>query len=124
MNSYIFDSENIFGVREGLIGAAGDCRVFVFRYDDEVQRSDAFAHAATRHRASPRFMNFTLQVKQYAMLGREKELLVINQTGRYIAIVIGQTRDKVTSMADGLGKEAKNGYRFSENSFHKAAGRG
>lgn len=108
MNSYIFDTEDIFGVREGLIGAAGDCRTFVFRYADEGQSAGTFAHAATRLRVSPRFKNFTLQGNQCTMVGREQEFLVIHQTGRYIAIVIGQTQDKVTSTSEQLAEKLKN----------------
>jgi len=109
MNSYIFDTENIFGVREGLIGAVGNCQAFVFCYDDKVQSADAFAHAATRLQVNPRFKDFTLQGNRCSMLGREKEILVIHQTGRYIAIVIGQTRDKVTSTSEQLLEKLKNG---------------
>jgi len=109
MNSYIFDTEDIFGVREGLIGAVGDCQAFVFRYADSGQSAGAFANAAARLRVSPRFKNFTLQENQCAMAGREKEFLVIHQTGRHIAIVIGQTRDKVASTSDRLVVKLKNG---------------
>jgi hypothetical protein len=108
MNSYIFDTEDIFGVREGLIGAVGDCQAFVFRYADESQRAGAFEHAATRLQISPRFKNLAMQGNQCAMVGRENELLVIHQTGRYIAIVIGQTQDKVTSTSDRLVEKLKN----------------
>jgi hypothetical protein len=109
MNSYIFDTGNIFAVHEGLIGAACDCQAFVFRYADEAQSAEAFAHAATRLRVNLRFKELTLQGKQYSMLGRENEILLIHQTGRYIAIVIGQTRDKTTSTLVRLIEKLKNG---------------
>jgi hypothetical protein len=109
MNSYIFHTENIFRVREGLIGTAGDCQAFVFRYTDEGQSAEAFAHATTRLRVSSKFMSLTVEGNQCAMVGREKELLVIHQTGRYIAIVIGQTQDKVKSTSDRLVEKLKSG---------------
>ena len=43
------------------------------------------------------------------MVDRQKELIVINQTGRYITIVIGQIHDKVKSNSDQLIEKLKNG---------------
>ena len=107
MNSYIFDTENIFRVREGMIGAVGDCQAFVFRYADEGESAEAFEHATTSLSVSPKFMSRVLQGNQYSMVGREKELVVIHQTGRYIAIVIGQNQDKVKSTSDRLVEKLK-----------------
>jgi len=110
MNGYILDTEDVFRVREGLIGAVDDCRAFVFRYADEGESAEAFEHAATSLSASPKFMSRALQGKQVSMMvGREKELVVIHQTGRYIAIVIGQNQDKVKSTSERLVEKLKNG---------------
>ena len=49
MNSYIFERENIFRVREGMIGAVGDCQAFVFRYADEGESAKVLR---SRHHAS------------------------------------------------------------------------
>jgi hypothetical protein len=102
MNSYVFERENIFSVREGMIGAVGDCQAFVFRYVDEGESAKVYDHATTRLSVSPKFMSHGLQGKRYSTVSREKEILVINQTGRYIAIVIGQNQDKVKSTSDRL----------------------
>jgi hypothetical protein len=109
MNSYTFETENIFRVREGVIGSVGDCQAFVFRYAGEGESAKAYDHATTCLSISPKFMSRALQGKRYSMVGREKELVVINQTGRYIAIVIGQNHDRVKSTADRLVEKLKNG---------------
>ena len=109
MNSYIFERENIFSVREGMIGAVGDCQVFVFRYADEGESAKVYNHATTRLSVSPKFMSPALQGKRYSMVGRDKEYVVVNQTGRYIAIVIGRNQDKVKSTSDQLVEKLKNG---------------
>jgi hypothetical protein len=108
-NSYIFDTENIFRVREGMIGAVGDCQAFVFRYLDEGESAVAYTHATTSLSASPKFMSRVLQGNQYSLVGREKEHVVINQTGRYIVIVIGQNQDTVNSTSDRLVEKLKSG---------------
>lgn len=109
MNSTLFDTENIFRVREGMIGAVGDCQAFVFRYADEGESSKAFDHATTRLSASPKFMSHFRQGNQYSMVGREKELVAIHRTGRYIAIVIGRNQDEVKSTSDRLDEKLKSG---------------
>jgi hypothetical protein len=68
MNSYIFETENISRVREGMIGAVGDCQAFVFRYEDEGESAKAYDHATTRLSVSPKFMSRVLQGNRYSMV--------------------------------------------------------
>jgi hypothetical protein len=107
MNSYIFERENIFQVREGMIGAVDDCQAFVFRYADAGESAKIFDHATTRLSVSTKFTSRALQGNRYSMAGPDKELVVINQTGRYIAIVIGRNQDRVKSTADRLVEKLK-----------------
>jgi hypothetical protein len=108
-NSYIFDTENIFRFREGMIGTVGDCQAFVFGYVDKGESAEAFKYATTRLNNNPKFMNRALQGNRYSMVGPEKELVVVNQTGRYIAIVIGHDQDKVKSTSNRLIEKLKSG---------------
>ncbi len=107
MSSYLFATENIFRVREGMIGAVNDCQAFVFRYADEGESAGAYDHATASLGVSPKYMSRARQGKRYSMVGREKELVVIHQAGRYIAIVIGQDQDKARSTADRLVEKLK-----------------
>ncbi len=107
MNSYILDTENIFRFREGMIGTVGDCQAFVFGYADKGESAEAFKYATTRLNNNPKFMNRALQGNRYSMVGPEKELVVVNQTGRYIAIVIGRSQDKVNSTSNRLIEKLK-----------------
>ncbi len=107
MTSYLFATENIFRVREGMIGEVDDCRAFVFRYADEGESAGGYDHATTSLGVNPKYMSRAPQGKRYSMVGPEKELVVIHQTGRYIAIVIGQDQGKVRSTADRLVEKLK-----------------
>lgn len=102
MNHYRFDRENIFRVREGLIGVVDDCRAMVFRYTDDSESAEAYEYATTRLSAASRFTNHTRQGNRYAMAGGEKERVVVIQTRRYIAIVIGQDQEKAEATSDRL----------------------
>jgi len=109
MNSYIFDTEDIFRVREGMIGAVVDCQAFVFRYAEDGESTAAFEHAITKLDVSPKFMDRTLQGNRYTMVGRKKEFIVVNRFGRYITIVIGRNQDKVESTSGQLVEKLKSG---------------
>lgn len=107
MNSYVFDTKDIFRVREGMIGTVSDSQALVFRYADERESSEAYEHAATQLSAYTRFTNQTRQGNKYSMVGRDKEIVEIRQTGRHIAIVIGQDHDKVKAASDRLVEQLK-----------------
>lgn len=102
MNSHLFEAVNISGFREGMIGVVEDCQAFVFRFADKGECAEAFKRITSSLNNDPKFMNHTRNGHQYSMLGAEKEVVVINQLGRYIAIVIGHNQDKVTSTSNGL----------------------
>jgi len=108
MNSYVFDTKNVFGVREGMIGTIGNCRALVFQYADEKESSQAYEQASASFDGNPRFKDRTKLENHYSMIGREGELVVINQTGRYIAIVIGSDPEKAKDILDGLGQKLDN----------------
>jgi hypothetical protein len=92
-----------------MIGTVADCQVSVFRYADEDERAEAFKYATTSLNNNPQFMNRALQGNRYSMVGPGKDLVVVDQTGRYIVVVIGHNRDKVTSTSSGLIEKLKGG---------------
>ena len=102
MGSYIFDTEDVFRVREGMIGTIGDCRVFVLAYGDENERAAAYQHALARFAAGSRFTNGARQADRYAMVDRENAHVLIRPTGRYIAIAVDSDHDRAMSIADRL----------------------
>jgi len=102
MNNYIFDRENIFRVREGLIGDVEGCRAMVFRYAGDSESAEAYEYATTKLSAGTRFTNQTRQGNQYTMVDRKQESIMIKQTGHHIAIVIGPDAEKVKSISKRL----------------------
>jgi hypothetical protein len=101
-NHYRFDREDIFRVREGLIGAVGACRAMVFRYADDGESAEVFAQAAARLAGGSKFTDFALRGDRCAMVGRGHERVVVFRVRRHIAVVIGPEREKVEATADRL----------------------
>ena len=102
MNNYIFDRENIFRVREGLIGGVEGCRAMAFRYASDSESVEVYEYATTKLSTGTRFTNQIRQEKQYTMVDRKQESLMIKQTGRHITIVIGKDVEKVKSISERL----------------------
>lgn len=102
MGSYVFDTENIFRVREGMIGRIGNCKVFAFRYDDSREGTAVLEKAVEAFETGSRFTVQSLQGDRYTMVDRDKAVVMIGRIGRYIAVVIGQNRDEVNDVLDRL----------------------
>lgn len=97
MDSYIFGAGNLLHVHGGVIGVVADCRVFVFQYEDEGESAGAFKYAIKCLDGNPKFEDRVPIGNRYEMVDREKELIVIDQTGRTITVVIGRNQDAVRS---------------------------
>lgn len=108
MSRYVFDTKNVFGVREGMIGTIGDCLAFVFNYTDEKESYQAYEQDLASFDGNSRFKDRTKLENHYSMIGREGEIVLINQAGRYIAIVIGNDPDKAKSTLDVLDQKLEN----------------
>lgn len=102
MNSYMFDREDIFRVREGLAGIVEAGRAMVFLYASDSESAAAYEHDTTRLSAGTRFTNRTRQADRYSMVDRKLESVMGKQAGRHIAIVIGADADKVKATAERL----------------------
>ena len=102
MNNYLFDRENIFRVRDGLIGGVEGCRAMVFRYASDSESAEAYEYATTKLSVGTRFIGQTRQENQYTMVDRRQESVMIKQTGRHIAIVVGPDAEKVKATSERL----------------------
>ena len=107
MNNYVFDREDIFRVRDGLVGGVEGCRAMVFRYASDSESAEAYEYATTKLSAGTRFTNQTRQGNQYTMVDRKQESVMVKQTGRHIAIVIGKDAEKVKATSERLVEKLK-----------------
>ncbi|KIX13008.1 DUF6599 family protein [Dethiosulfatarculus sandiegensis] len=105
MSSYIFDTKNIFQVRQGMVGEIKDCKVLVFKYRDEAESLTTYQKAAAGLKTNNRFSGQDIRENQAAMVDRDDNLILINQLGSYIAVLVGQDRGKVKSTRDSLAEK-------------------
>lgn len=100
MNTYMFDTRNVFHVREGMTGIADGCRVFVFQYANGAQSNAAFEQATGHFDTGNRFTNQVRQGNIYSMSGRDGEPIVIRKASPYIVVAIGPDNSDKDKAAD------------------------
>jgi len=100
MNIYVFDTEDIFQVSEGVIGTIGDARAFVFRYSDTHACATIFGNASDKIAASHRYSEVERQEDLISMVDRNRNFLVVRRAGQDIVAVIGEESEKVRATAE------------------------
>jgi hypothetical protein len=102
---YDFDTKNIFGVREGVIGIYKNYRVFLFRYETENDAGKWYSNAREILRYSARMSNFQDQGQRYGMTDRKGSRVYVVQREKLVVIVIAdQETDGATLCDDVLSK--------------------
>ena len=89
-NHYEFDSENIFGLKEGVIGDYGNFEVFVFRYDDEGKSSKWYEKAKNHIENNPRFRDFVNLGGAFSMRDSEETPIRVEMYQNHIFIILGR----------------------------------
>jgi hypothetical protein len=100
MNNYVFDLENIFHVREGVIGTANDYRIFVFRYREEKESLGIYTGAIAKIVAGSRFTDARQRGDAYSMIDSKQESVMIRRTGQHIVIVIGPKHVRANAISE------------------------
>ena len=100
MNNYVFDMENIFHIREGVIGTVNDYRVFVFRYRDEKESLGIYTGAIAKIAAGSRFTDVRQLRDTYSMIDSKQESVMIRRTEQHIIIVIGPKHDRANAISE------------------------
>lgn len=107
MNYSIFGMDNIFRVREGMIGNLDNCRTMVFLYESEDESAEVYKYATARISESSRFNNGVEHGNHYSMSDHKQRFVMIQQKGQYIAIVIGQDQERVKEVSGQLVEKLK-----------------
>jgi len=94
MNSYVFDTKNIFYVREGVLGNVAGCRVFVFQYTDTEESAAVFDSAADVLVAGSRFSSPVRKERMLSMADRDGDGVQIRCAGAFIVVVVGPQGDQ------------------------------
>jgi hypothetical protein len=96
-NQYEFDSRNIFGLKQGVMGDYGGSRLFVFKYEDAVESRKWFENGKKELRQNPRFKYAELQGTEigltFSLEDGKSRIFFIKNEGPYIFIAQGNEKD-------------------------------
>lgn len=88
-NIYDFSSDDIFGLREGVVGNYGDFSVYVFKYHGDKESRDWYTNAANEMSANPRFENFARYNDECFMMDRQAAVIQMKVHRNYIFVYTG-----------------------------------
>ena len=107
-NTYEFHTQNIFGLRKGVIGEYDDYRLFVFPYADENECGEWFGNARDQVKENPRFKNFKKRKNGFSVKDEQDQMVTAISHKNAIFICLGSPySDAVTILRDAM-------QRFSE----------
>ena len=89
-NHYEFDSENIFGLREGVTGNYGHFEAFIFRYDDGGESMKWYENARNHLENNPRFHSFADLEGAISMIDGEGDPIHVEVYRNFIIIIRGR----------------------------------
>lgn len=97
-NQYEFDTGNIFGLKQGVIGDYGNFKLFVFQYEDTIECNKWLKNAAKLLKKNPRFKNVTTQDSGFSMIDEKGISFYIENDKRYIFILQGKKKEEATAI--------------------------
>jgi hypothetical protein len=107
-NQYEFDTKNIFGLKQGVIGDYGDFKLFVFQYSDTIECIKWLKNAAKLLQKNPRFKNVTTQDSGFTMIDEKGICFYIENYKRYIFIFQGKKKEEAKVIINEIrGKEVE-----------------
>ena len=97
-NNYEFDSDDIFGLKEGIIGDYDKYKVLIFKYGDKNKSEKWFSYAKDKIKCDARFDVYDMPLNSdCSEFGRKQDRIFMKPYENFIIIVVG------TSTTDGNG---------------------
>ncbi len=97
---YTFDTKNIFGVREGVLGVYPDHKVFIFRYEFENESVTAFRHVQQVLQTNERFENYRQAGGRCTMIDKKGAHLCAERFQNLIVVVLAASEEYAGEFLD------------------------
>jgi hypothetical protein len=88
-NRYRFDSEDLFGLREGITGDYGTFQIFIFRYNDENESLKCFKNARHQLKEDSAFTDFTDYDDGFSLTDRGGKEIHVRPLGEHLVALVG-----------------------------------
>jgi len=88
-NHYQFDTKNIFGLKEGVIGRYDDFEIFIFRYDDADESRKWFKEAQSHLKPHSAFSKYVQHKDGFSMIDAKDRYIFIKSYRNNILVYLG-----------------------------------
>ena len=95
---YIFDTKNIFGVKEGVVGIYQTHNLFIFNYDSDKVAIEEFRNALGALKTSKRFFNFKEYTRLCSMTDQKDYQICVSHLNNLIVIVVAQPKNDAVAI--------------------------
>jgi len=89
-NIYSFDSQNIFGLSEGVFGFYNGYSIFLFKYDNQVTALNWYNNAKMYLSKNENYTNFSEDAETFVLKGSEDVSIIVKNYREYILIILSQ----------------------------------
>lgn len=87
---YVFDTQNIFGFKEGIAGNYSGNLIFVLSYEDELSERRHYFTARDDFRKNARFSGFKKEQEGFSVIDRNKQKIRVIPYRRFIVVLLGK----------------------------------
>ena len=91
-NQYMFDTQDLFGIRKGVAGRYDDHNLYLIEYDNQIEAAKHFESVAQRISQLKRFKNVNLQDSQIEFSDSKNNRLIIHKFQRWIIITLSDEK--------------------------------
>jgi len=101
-NQYEFDSKDIFGLEEGIVGNYGNFKLFIFHYKEKEKSCKQFETAQKFIRQNPHFKNFDQEKTIFTFNDNQGIPFYMKLMGKRIFIIQGLKKEDVSTFLEKL----------------------
>lgn len=88
-NVYYFGADDIFGLKQGVVGDYDDFKIFVFRYDNEKESSYWYETAQDKMKKAGRFRNIEDHNGECSMMDEQGSIIQLKAHRNYVFVYLG-----------------------------------
>ena len=97
---YTFDTKNIFGMKEGVVGSYPTHTLFIFQYNSDRETEESFKKAQEVQKNSSRYSNFKELAKRCTMTDHKGAQLCMTYSKNLIVVVLSKQKNDVVAICD------------------------
>ena len=113
-NQYLFATEDIFGLKDGVVGTYQDYSIFLLQYPDRQKAKARFESAKTALKQTDRFVEFVDQDTVWAMQDLQGKQLYFKYYRNHICIIIADNHPETDTIFNSLSEKIDQQYNSGD----------